>query len=287
MPPRRPQSKDTPAKLASRMKRRWRIVLIRSKGESGGRSRLPMPRRRRRWLLSSSSCMSFSADGCWWCRSWAEKGDEARQFLAGFFGTYRFCRNFGRESSSWLRFFTGVNPPELRGSLAGRQRRHALGNIGRVLISAQIAASYALTLRLRRGYVFLRLRTVVNPRSGHYDARCGCAVSANRANTIKRLGTRGTCPKKSLTGAKPACGQPPVYRIIIILFVRDAPPTRPPACREQPPRFRTFQVIADLSTCAGGRCRVRFSRSFRFGMSFSALAPSRIFQLPTRARPRP
>ncbi|MGB9259792.1 MAG: hypothetical protein WCB55_06445, partial [Pseudolabrys sp.] len=33
MPSRRPKSKDTPAKLASRMKRRWRIVLIRSKGE--------------------------------------------------------------------------------------------------------------------------------------------------------------------------------------------------------------------------------------------------------------
>ena len=33
MPPRRPKPKDTPAKLASRMKCRWRIVLIRSKGE--------------------------------------------------------------------------------------------------------------------------------------------------------------------------------------------------------------------------------------------------------------
>ena len=33
MPPRRPKPKDTPAKLASRMKRRWRIVLVRSKGE--------------------------------------------------------------------------------------------------------------------------------------------------------------------------------------------------------------------------------------------------------------
>ena len=32
MPP-RPKSKDTPAKLASRMKRRWRIVLIRNRGE--------------------------------------------------------------------------------------------------------------------------------------------------------------------------------------------------------------------------------------------------------------
>ena len=33
MPSRRHKSKDTPAKLASRMKRRFRIVLIRSKGE--------------------------------------------------------------------------------------------------------------------------------------------------------------------------------------------------------------------------------------------------------------
>jgi hypothetical protein len=33
MPPRRHTSKDSPAKLASRMKRRWRVVLIRSKGE--------------------------------------------------------------------------------------------------------------------------------------------------------------------------------------------------------------------------------------------------------------
>ena len=33
MPSRRPKPKDTPAKLARRMKRRFRIVLIRSKGE--------------------------------------------------------------------------------------------------------------------------------------------------------------------------------------------------------------------------------------------------------------
>ena len=31
MPPRR--SKDPPAKLAGRMKRRWRIILLRSKGQ--------------------------------------------------------------------------------------------------------------------------------------------------------------------------------------------------------------------------------------------------------------
>ena len=51
------------------MKRRWRIVLIRSKSEVLGRLRPPMPRRPRRWLRSSSSWMSFSAGGCW-CRSW-------------------------------------------------------------------------------------------------------------------------------------------------------------------------------------------------------------------------
>ena len=33
MPPRRPKPKDTPAKLASRMKRRFRIVLMRKSGQ--------------------------------------------------------------------------------------------------------------------------------------------------------------------------------------------------------------------------------------------------------------
>jgi hypothetical protein len=33
MPPRRPKSKDNPAKLASRMKRRFRIVLMRKSGQ--------------------------------------------------------------------------------------------------------------------------------------------------------------------------------------------------------------------------------------------------------------
>jgi hypothetical protein len=33
MPTRRRTNKDTPAKLAGRMKRRWRIVLMRSRGE--------------------------------------------------------------------------------------------------------------------------------------------------------------------------------------------------------------------------------------------------------------
>ena len=174
--------------------------------------------------------MSFSADGCW-CRSWAEKGDEARQFLAGFLGTYRFCRNFGRESSSWLRFFTGVNPPELTGLLAGRQRRHALGNIGRVLISAQIAASYALTLRLRRGYVFFTptLRSLTRVA----DTMMLAAVASFRkqGEHNQALGRAWDLSKKELNGEqnRRAAAQPPVYRIIIILFVRDAPPTRP-AC---------------------------------------------------------
>ena len=41
MPPRRPKLKDTPAKLASRMKRRWRIVLLRHKGEILGEVEAP------------------------------------------------------------------------------------------------------------------------------------------------------------------------------------------------------------------------------------------------------
>jgi hypothetical protein len=33
MPSRRTSKKDSPAKLAGRMKRRWRVVLLRAKGE--------------------------------------------------------------------------------------------------------------------------------------------------------------------------------------------------------------------------------------------------------------
>ena len=41
MPPRRRTTKDTPAKLAKRMKRRWRVVLLRAKGEILGEVEAP------------------------------------------------------------------------------------------------------------------------------------------------------------------------------------------------------------------------------------------------------
>jgi hypothetical protein len=41
MPTRRRPSKDTPAKLAKRMSRRWRVVLLRAKGEIVGTVEAP------------------------------------------------------------------------------------------------------------------------------------------------------------------------------------------------------------------------------------------------------
>ena len=41
MPPRRRTAKDTPAKLAKRMSRRWRVVLLRAKGEILGTVEAP------------------------------------------------------------------------------------------------------------------------------------------------------------------------------------------------------------------------------------------------------
>jgi hypothetical protein len=41
MPPRRSSKKDSPAKLAGRMKRRWRVVLLRNKGEILGQVEAP------------------------------------------------------------------------------------------------------------------------------------------------------------------------------------------------------------------------------------------------------
>jgi hypothetical protein len=41
MPPRRRSAKDSPAKLAQRLSRRWRVVLLRSKGETLGEVEAP------------------------------------------------------------------------------------------------------------------------------------------------------------------------------------------------------------------------------------------------------
>jgi hypothetical protein len=41
MPPRRRISKDAPAKLAKRMSRRWRVMLLRAKGEILGQVEAP------------------------------------------------------------------------------------------------------------------------------------------------------------------------------------------------------------------------------------------------------
>jgi hypothetical protein len=41
MPSRRPTKKDSPTKLAGRMKRRWRVVLLRNKGEILGTVEAP------------------------------------------------------------------------------------------------------------------------------------------------------------------------------------------------------------------------------------------------------
>ena len=41
MPPRRRTSKDTPSKLAKRKSRRWRVVLLRAKGEILGQVEAP------------------------------------------------------------------------------------------------------------------------------------------------------------------------------------------------------------------------------------------------------
>jgi hypothetical protein len=41
MPPRRSSKKDSPKKLADRMKRRWRVVLLRAKGEILGTVEAP------------------------------------------------------------------------------------------------------------------------------------------------------------------------------------------------------------------------------------------------------
>jgi hypothetical protein len=68
MPP-RPKPKNTPAKLASRMKRRWRIVLMRKTGEVLGTVEAADPQAAEKVAAIQFELDEFSAGGCW-CRSW-------------------------------------------------------------------------------------------------------------------------------------------------------------------------------------------------------------------------
>jgi hypothetical protein len=67
--PRRPSKEDSPAKLAGRMKRRWRVVLLRAKGEILG----TVERQPRQPQRSSLIWTKSSATGSW-CRSLAKGG---------------------------------------------------------------------------------------------------------------------------------------------------------------------------------------------------------------------
>ena len=74
MPPRRTSKKDSPAKLAGRMKRRWRVVLLRARAKFSARSRHPMWHRPRQPQRSSLIWTKFSATGSW-CRNLPEAGE--------------------------------------------------------------------------------------------------------------------------------------------------------------------------------------------------------------------
>jgi hypothetical protein len=78
MPTRRRTSKDTPAKLAGRMKRRWRVVLLRAKGEILGEVEAPDVA-----AAKAAAAVQFDLDEIHvtgsWCRSLAEGGGPARQ----------------------------------------------------------------------------------------------------------------------------------------------------------------------------------------------------------------
>ena len=76
MPPRRSSKKDSPAKLAKRMKRRWRVVLLRAKGEILGEVEAPDVA-----TAKAAAAVQFDLDEIQratgsWCRSLAEGSAE-------------------------------------------------------------------------------------------------------------------------------------------------------------------------------------------------------------------
>jgi hypothetical protein len=70
--PRRTSKKDSPAKLAGRMKRRWRVVLLRYKGEILGTVEAPDVASAKAAAAVQFNLTKSSATGSW-CRKW--RGD--------------------------------------------------------------------------------------------------------------------------------------------------------------------------------------------------------------------
>jgi hypothetical protein len=68
MKPTRRPTKDSPAKLAKRVKRRWRIVLLRAKGETLGDLEATDIEAAIEAAADDSSWANFNASGCW-CES--------------------------------------------------------------------------------------------------------------------------------------------------------------------------------------------------------------------------
>ena len=66
MPPRRTSKKDSPAKLAGRMKRRWRVVLLRSKGEILGKVEAPDAEAAKAAAAGAFSCGSSALNMTGW-----------------------------------------------------------------------------------------------------------------------------------------------------------------------------------------------------------------------------
>ena len=74
--PRRSSKKDSPKKLAGRMKRRWRVVLLRAKGEILGEVEAPDVA-----TAKAAAAVQFDLDEIQratgsWCRSLAEGSAE-------------------------------------------------------------------------------------------------------------------------------------------------------------------------------------------------------------------
>ena len=72
MPSRRRTSKDTPAKLAKRMSRRWRVVLIRNKGEILGTVEAPDAAAAKAVAAVQFELDEVRARAGSWCRNWRE-----------------------------------------------------------------------------------------------------------------------------------------------------------------------------------------------------------------------
>ena len=174
MPPRRSSKKDSPAKLAKRMKRRLRVVLLRAKGEILGQVEAPDAQ-----AAKTAAAVQFDLDEIQRTGSWCRSLPERRRRNEQRPGTARTWR--------WLRSTRCLAAVDLLLALmsggAGAQQQQNMDSANYMLPNCKHMPAAACSASLSRAKSSMLLSSAWSP-----DDAAGCARLPRKSNLSAAVG---------------------------------------------------------------------------------------------------